>query len=89
MHLIQRPFRGPLDFAAIMALAVQTPVEQLSATALPYQLSSWALDTAENVGLWEDGTARLVGFALARSARSSRWASTPNFNVWGWGGPRC
>jgi ribosomal protein S18 acetylase RimI-like enzyme len=62
MH--QRSFRGPADFAAIMELAIQAPVEQFSATALPYQLSSWALDDADNVGLWEDGAGRLVAFAL-------------------------
>ncbi|RIK33128.1 MAG: hypothetical protein DCC55_35540 [Chloroflexi bacterium] len=62
MH--QRAFRGSSDFAAIMELATQAPVEQFSATALPYQLSSWALDDADNVGLWEDGAGRLVAFAL-------------------------
>jgi len=47
-----------------MALAIQAPVEQFSATALPYQLSSWALDDPANVGLWEDGQGQLIAFAL-------------------------
>lgn len=62
MH--QRLFGGPIDFAAIMALAVQAPVEQFSATALPYQLSSWAADDPANLGLWEDGQGRLLAFAI-------------------------
>lgn len=62
----QRPFRGPADFAAIMALAIQVPLEQFSATALPYQLSSWATDDPANVGLWSDAQGQLVAFALCQ-----------------------
>lgn len=62
--MIQHPFRGPSDFAAIMALAIQTPVEQFSATALPYQLSSWAADDRANLGLWEDTQGQLMAYAL-------------------------
>lgn len=64
---IQRPFLGPTDFPAIMALAAQAPVEQCSVTALPYQLSSWAFDTPDNVGLWTDENGRLVGFAVLQA----------------------
>ena len=60
----QRLFRGPGDFAAIMAVAIQTPVEQFSATALPYQLSSSAADEPANVGLWEDAEGNLLAYAL-------------------------
>lgn len=59
-----RPFCGPTDFVEIMTLAVQAPVEQFSATALPYQLSSWAADDPANLGLWEDGQGRLLAFAI-------------------------
>jgi mycothiol synthase len=64
MRLIRRPFRGREDFAAIMQLGLHAPVEQFSATALPYQLSSWALDEVENVGLWVDESGELMVFAL-------------------------
>jgi len=60
----QRAFQGPTDFVEIMALAVQAPVEQFSATALPYQLSSWAADDSANLGLWEDGQGQLLAFAI-------------------------
>ncbi len=61
---IQQSFIGPADFPAIMALTAQAPVEQCSVTALPYQLSSWAFDTSDNIGLWVDQSGRLVGFAV-------------------------
>jgi ribosomal protein S18 acetylase RimI-like enzyme len=67
----QRPFRGPADFAAIMALAIQAPVEQFSATALPYQLSSWATDDPANVGLWADEQGQLLAFALLQAPFAS------------------
>ena len=62
--MMRRPFRGPDDFAAIMALAIQTPIEQFSATALPYQLSSWAADDPANLGLWEEVQGQLIAYAL-------------------------
>ncbi|MBI1299731.1 GNAT family N-acetyltransferase [bacterium] len=59
-----RTFQGVSDFAEIMSLAILAPIEQLSATALPYQLSSWALDDPGNVGLWADEKGSLVAAAL-------------------------
>jgi ribosomal protein S18 acetylase RimI-like enzyme len=54
-----------------MALAIQVPVEQFSATALPYQLSSWATDDPANVGLWVDGYGQLLAFALLQAPFAS------------------
>lgn len=34
---------------------------------LPYRFSSWALDDADNVGLWVDGRGELAGWAVVQS----------------------
>ncbi|CAN5377023.1 hypothetical protein BH10CHL1_BH10CHL1_09050 [soil metagenome] len=92
MMFIKRPFVGPADFPAIMALTAQAPVEQCSVTALPYQLSSWAFDTPDNVGLWTDETGRLVGFAVLQvpfgnlhyALQPSGAVDALEANLWAW-----
>src|SRR4051794_3072772 len=59
-----RPWQGSADTQAIYALAAHLPDEMIAATALPYQLSSWALDDPNNLALWTTPDGASVAFAL-------------------------
>jgi GNAT superfamily N-acetyltransferase len=58
------PWQHADDTIAILALAALLPDETISATALPYQLSSWALDDPDNLALWTTPDDALMAFAL-------------------------
>jgi hydroxypyruvate isomerase len=63
----QRSYLGPTDQAAMFELAHAYPSSHLRVADLPYRLSSWALDDAENVGLWTDTQGHLSGWAVLQT----------------------
>ncbi|MDD5263736.1 MAG: GNAT family N-acetyltransferase [Candidatus Bipolaricaulis sp.] len=67
MRTVQRAFADGGDMAAMIALAVAFPNDNLHVVDLPYRLASWALDDPENVALWDDGRGRLAGWAVVQS----------------------
>jgi mycothiol synthase len=60
--ITKRPFLGETDLNRIVALSHEVPNPHL--IDLPYRLASWSLDDPENVGLWEDSSDQLVGYAV-------------------------
>ncbi len=61
-----RPYDNPQDRQRMLALAQLCPAENVHVVDLPYRLSSWAFDSADNVALWEDADT-LLGWAVAQS----------------------
>src|SRR5829696_7446815 len=59
-----RPWQRAEDTHAIYAMAAHLPDEAIAAAALPYQLSSWALDDPNNLALWTSPDSALMAFAL-------------------------
>jgi ribosomal protein S18 acetylase RimI-like enzyme len=59
-----RPWQSDEDTSAIYALAALLPDEAIASAALPYQLSSWALDDPNNLMLWTTPDGALMAFAL-------------------------
>ena len=59
-----RPWQSAEDTNAIYALAALLPEEAIAAAALPYQLSSWAMDDPNNLLLWTTPDGELMAFAL-------------------------
>ena len=59
-----RPWQRAEDTTAIYALAALLPDDAIAAAALPYQLSSWATDDPDNLGLWTTPDGALMAFAL-------------------------
>lgn len=57
-----RPWQGVEDTHAIYEMTARLPDETI--TALPYQLSSWALDDPNNLALWTTPHGALMAFAL-------------------------
>jgi methyltransferase (TIGR00027 family) len=63
---VERALAGESDLQAMMALARAAPDDHLHVVDLPYRLASWALDDAENVGLWlDDG--QLLAWAVVQA----------------------
>jgi len=54
MSITHRSFLHEQDKQLMIDLADQFPTDHLHVVDLPYRLSSWALDDAENVRLWLD-----------------------------------
>lgn len=50
----------------MLALAQLCPTENVHVVDLPYRLSSWAFDSADNVALWEEGDT-LLGWGAVQS----------------------
>jgi len=48
MKLFSRPFSGEPDKDKMIALAWQSPADNLPVIDLPYRLSSWSLDDSLN-----------------------------------------
>lgn len=61
----QTTFRGPEDVVRMLA-AARKAGDHIHAVDMPYRLSSWALDRADTVALWEDGGA-VVGWAALQT----------------------
>jgi ribosomal protein S18 acetylase RimI-like enzyme len=71
MRIQMRPYAGEADRRAMLALVRAFPEDNLHVLDLPYRLSSWALDDAENVGLWEDAEGRLRAWAALQTPFAS------------------
>jgi N6-L-threonylcarbamoyladenine synthase/ribosomal-protein-alanine N-acetyltransferase len=67
MALSQRTFRGPADWADMLAVVEARPAEHLHVVDLPYRLCSWAFDQPANCSLWEDAGGRVVAWAVFQS----------------------
>ncbi len=67
MQTRSRAFAGRIDLAAMTALAVQFPNDNLHVVDLPYRLASWALDDPGNVALWFDSRERLAAWAVLQA----------------------
>ena len=67
MKLHQRPFTADIDKYRMSALARQFAEENLHVIDLPYRLSSWTLDDANNVSLWLDKEDQLIGWAILQT----------------------
>jgi len=67
MRVQMRPYAGEPDRRAMLALVRACPGDNLHVLDLPYRLSSWALDEAENVGLWADADGRLLAWAALQT----------------------
>ena len=61
-----RPYHNPEDRERMLALARLCPAENVHVVDLPYRLSSWAFDSADNVSLWEEGDT-LLGWGVVQS----------------------
>jgi len=66
MEITQHSFLDEQDKQRMIDLACQFQESHLHVMDLPYRLSSWALDDAENVRLWLDGE-ELVAWAVLQS----------------------
>ena len=67
MSIIQREFSGEADLQAMAALAQASPADNLHVIDLPYRFSSWALDDADNVGLWVNAEGQLQAWAVMQT----------------------
>jgi mycothiol synthase len=67
MPVAMRPFMGETDIQRMIALAHERPADQVHLVDLPYRLSSWALDSPENIGLWENDRDQLVAWAVLQT----------------------
>jgi mycothiol synthase len=67
MHLIHRIYQGERDLASMAALVRLQPADNLHVVDLPYRLSSWAFEAAENCALWENRAGELLAWAVLQS----------------------
>jgi ribosomal protein S18 acetylase RimI-like enzyme len=67
MRIIPRAYAGAADQQRMAELVRLFPADNIHVVDLPYRLSSWAFDYAENIGLWEDQRDLLVGWAVLQS----------------------
>jgi hypothetical protein len=67
MRIGQRAFSGEADKQVMIALARLSPTDNLHLADLPYRLSPWALDDADNVGLWANAEGQLVAWAVLQA----------------------
>lgn len=63
----QREFCGQADRQAMLALARVSPGDNVHVVDLPYRLSSWALDTPGNIGMWIDTRGQLLAWAVLQT----------------------
>jgi len=67
MTLIPHPFSTANDLRAMTELVQRFPTDNIHIIDLPYRLSSWALDHAENSCLWRDAAGTLLGWAVLQT----------------------
>jgi mycothiol synthase len=65
--VLRRPYTGGDDRQRMVALASAHPEQSVHQVDLPYRLSSWALDDANNVALWSNMEGRLVAWAVMQT----------------------
>lgn len=64
MTITQRIYKDISDLAHMVALVYAHPDQFLHVVDLPYRLSSWSLDEAQNGCLWENERGDLVAWAV-------------------------
>jgi ribosomal protein S18 acetylase RimI-like enzyme len=62
-----RTFQGEADRRRMRDLVRLRAADHVHTVDLPYRLSSWALDEAENVGMWEDKAGCLMAWAALQT----------------------
>ena len=67
MKYHQRIFSDNEDLNAMRSLARSYPETHLHVTDLPWRLTSWALEKRENIGLWNDDSGQLAGWAVMQT----------------------
>ena len=67
MNVTQRRYEGVQDQPRMAALVHADLAANLRVCDLPYRLSSWAFDYADNVGLWVDDKGALVAWAVLQT----------------------
>ncbi len=67
MPINQCVYQGDRDRQRMMALAQEYPQANFHCIDLPYRFSSWAFDSVENIGLWEDDQGQLVAWAVLQT----------------------
>lgn len=58
---------GTSDWRSMSRMSHAAPDANLHLMDLPYRLSSWALDDAQNVAFWRDATGQLVAWAVLQT----------------------
>lgn len=67
MHASSQPVGANPDLELMQALAHCAPEQHLHLIDLPYRLSSWALDRAENLRLWRGADGQLLAWAVLQA----------------------
>ena len=67
MNINQRGFTGEADKRKMLALSQATQAENIHIMDLPYRFSSWAFDTPDNIGLWENAQGQLLAWAVMQT----------------------
>ena len=67
MTLTRRPISLADDLDALLNLVRQRPERHTHVIDLPYRLSSWALDGAENSVVWQDDTGKVHAWAVLQT----------------------
>ncbi len=67
MSIKLRAYAGTADLRRMAQLVQGFPHDNLHVVDLPYRLSSWALDSHENVALWEDEAGQLLAWAVLQT----------------------
>lgn len=67
MKLLQRTFSGDSDKDEMIALARLSASENIHVIDLPYRFSSWAFEDSNNVALWRNEAAQLIGWAVLQT----------------------
>ncbi len=65
--MIDRCYQGTTDQSLMLELVHRNPAVNVHVIALPYRLSSWALDDPENARLWFDDSGILRAWAVLQS----------------------
>lgn len=67
MPLVRRSFRGPADWARMVAVVQTQPSDHLHVVDLPYRFCSWAFDEPANCSLWQDPDGQVLAWAVLQS----------------------
>ena len=62
-----RPFLVEKDKDKMIALARQSPADNLHVIDLPYRLSSWAMDEPNNVAVWSDEDHEIIAWGVLQT----------------------
>ncbi len=65
--ITRRKYAGEADKGKMVELARETLAVNVHVIDLPYRLSSWALDEADNIGLWSDENNHLVAWSAMQT----------------------